>query len=325
MATPGLSEIITTTLRNRSGETSDNVSKGNALLSTLKEQGSWKAVSGRTIVRELDYQEGRFQWYSGYDVLDVSPIEVITAAEFNWAQAAGVVSASGLEIDVQNMGKEQSIDLWEARIKNAQRTMRNQITFGTYSNGTAFSGKIIGGLQLLVADDPTTGIVGGINRGTAGGTFWRNQFYRSTADGGASLSATTIQAHLDQLTLRCTRGVDKPNVYIADRVAYGYFWNSLQAIQRITSPSTSKAGAGFKALDFAGQPFYYEDSTGIPTEHVYALNTDFLEFDYASKRNFTPLPEDRAFNQDAFIQLILWAGQLVTTNASLQGVLYDNA
>ena len=323
MATPGLSEIITTTLRNRSGECADNVSKGNALLNTLKTQGSWKSAHGRTIVRELDYAEGRFQWYSGYDVLDVSPAEVITAAEFNWAQAAGVVSASGLEIDVQNLGKEQSIDLWEARIKNAQRTMKNQITYGCYSNGTAYSGKIIGGLQLLVADLPTTGTVGGINRATSGNEFWRNQYYRSTADGGASLSATTIQAHLDQLTLRCTRGTDKPNIYIADRVAYGYFWNSLQAVQRITSPE--KGSAGFKSLEFAGQPFYYEDSTGIPTEHVYALNTNFMEFVYAPKRNFTPLPEDRAFNQDAFIQLILWAGQLVVTNASLQGVLYDNA
>jgi hypothetical protein len=58
VASPNLSEIITTTLRNRSGETSDNVSKGNALLFTLKQEGSWKSVTGRTIVRELEYAEG---------------------------------------------------------------------------------------------------------------------------------------------------------------------------------------------------------------------------------------------------------------------------
>ena len=325
MASPNLSEIITTTLRNRSGECADNVSKGNALLNRLKQKGAWKAVTGRTIVRELDYAEGRFQWYSGYDILDVSPADVITAAEYNWAQAAGIVSASGLEIDVQNAGKEAVIDLFEARIKNAQRTMKNQITYGMYSNGSAYSGKIIGGLQLIVADSPATGIVGGINRATAGNEFWRNQYYRSTADGGASLSDSTIQSHLDQLTMRCTRGTDHPDLYLADRVCYGYFWKSLQAIQRITKDSDGNAGAGFKALDFAGNPFVYEDNTGIPSEHVYALNTDYMEFCYAPKRNFTPLPEDRAFNQDAFIQLILWAGQLVTNNASLQGVLYDNA
>lgn len=57
MASPNLSEIITTTLRNRSGELADNVSKGNALLMRLKEKGAWKPASGRSIVQELDYAE----------------------------------------------------------------------------------------------------------------------------------------------------------------------------------------------------------------------------------------------------------------------------
>ena len=57
MASPNLSEIITTTLRNRSGELADNVSKGNALLSRLKAKGGWKAASGRSIIQELEYAE----------------------------------------------------------------------------------------------------------------------------------------------------------------------------------------------------------------------------------------------------------------------------
>jgi hypothetical protein len=322
MASPNLSEIITTTLRNRSGETADNVSKGNALLNTLKNQGAWKSVTGRTIVKELEYAEGRFQWYSGYDTLDITPSDVITAAEYNYSQAAAMVAANGLEIDVQNTGKEQVIDLWEARIKNAQKTMKNQITFGLYSDGTAFSGKIIGGLQLLVADNPTTGTVGGINRATF--PFWRNQFFRANTDGGAVASATNIQGYMDEVTLRCTRGTDKPNIILADKNYYKFYWSSLQAIQRITDASSSKQGAGFKSLDFAGVPVYYEDSTGIPANHMYFLNTDYMQFNYAPKRNFMPLPQERAYNQDAFIQLVLWAGQLTTSNASLQGVLNNN-
>ena len=57
MASPNLSEIITTTLRNRSGELADNVSKGNALLMRLKQKGAWKPASGRSIVQELEYAE----------------------------------------------------------------------------------------------------------------------------------------------------------------------------------------------------------------------------------------------------------------------------
>ena len=58
MASPGLSEIVTTTLRNRSGVVSDNMSKNNALLYRLSKRGRQKPVSGgRTIVQELAYAE----------------------------------------------------------------------------------------------------------------------------------------------------------------------------------------------------------------------------------------------------------------------------
>lgn len=57
MASPNLSEIITATLRNRSGKTADNVSKGNALLFQVKAKGAWKPATGRSIVQELEYAE----------------------------------------------------------------------------------------------------------------------------------------------------------------------------------------------------------------------------------------------------------------------------
>jgi hypothetical protein len=68
MASPNLSEIITTTLRNRTGELADNVSKGNPLLAKLKEKGAWKPATGRTIVQELEYAESTFQWFTGYEL-----------------------------------------------------------------------------------------------------------------------------------------------------------------------------------------------------------------------------------------------------------------
>ena len=68
MVAPNLSEIVSTTLRNRSGEFADNVTNKNALLRVLSERGKVRTLTGgRTIVRELDYQENStFQFYSGY-------------------------------------------------------------------------------------------------------------------------------------------------------------------------------------------------------------------------------------------------------------------
>ena len=185
MASPNLSEIITTTLRRRSGELADNVSNSNALLQRLSSKGNVRTASGgRTIVEELEYAENStFKYYSGYEELDINPSDVMTAAEYNWKQAAVVVSASGLEADVQNSGKDAIINLVDKRITNAYRTMKNQISTGIYSDGTGSGSKQVTGLQAQIADDPTTGTVGGIDRSTW--TFWRNQ--RQCGTFGASL------------------------------------------------------------------------------------------------------------------------------------------
>lgn len=316
MASPNLSEIITTTLRDRSGKLADNVSKGNALLMKLKEKGAWKAANGRTIVQELEYAENStFMYYSGGEVLNISASDVMSAAEFDWKQAACAVTATGLEIDVQNTGDAQVIDLLASRIKNAEKTMKNNITIGLYSDGTGTSGKQIGGLQLLVADDPTTGTVGGINR--ANFSFWRNKVFDATTDGTAT-SATTIQANMNGMYLRTSRGSDHTDLILADSVYYKYFWGSLQAIQRIAS--SKMADAGFQSLQFAGADVVYEDSTGMPASHMYFLNTDYIFFRYAPKRLFKPLEKVQSINQDAIAQLITFAGNLTTSNASVLGV-----
>jgi hypothetical protein len=320
MASPGLSELITTTLRDRSGKLADNVSKGNVLLAKLKEKGAWESAEGRTIVQELDYAEGNFQWYSGYETINITPPDTTTAAEYNWKQAAGSVSISGLEAEVQNVGKSQVISMLKSRIKNAERTMKNQVTVGMYATGTGNGGKEIGGLQLLVADTPTSGTVGGIDRSTS--TFWRNQSFDATTDGGAPASAANIQRYMNTLHLRCIRGDDKVDLIIAEINYYQAYWESLQPLQRVTQAKT--AGAGFKNLVYAEDiPVCYEDSTGIPTNHMYFLNTEYLKFRYAKGRLFEPLSPRTFPNQDAETHLILFAGNLTLSNAARQGVLKD--
>jgi hypothetical protein len=185
MPSPNLSEIVTTTIEHRSRTLADNVSKNNALLARLEKKGKRKPVSGgRQIIQELEYGEnGTFGWYSGYDPLNISPSDVFTAAAFDWKQASVAVSISGLE-ELMNSGEDAMIDLLEARIENAERTMKNQMAAAIYGDGTAAGGKALGGLALLVPDDPTTGTVGGINRATW--TFWRSTSFDATTDGGSA-------------------------------------------------------------------------------------------------------------------------------------------
>lgn len=325
MASPNsnFSEIITTTLRNRSGKLADSVSANNALLSRLMSKGNIKLVSGgRTIVQELEYAEnGTFGYYSGYETLNVSPSDVFSAAEFDWKQAAVAVSISGLE-ELQNAGKEQVIDLLESRIKNAERTMKNNISVGVYSDGTGSSSKQIGGLQLLVPDDPTTGTVGGINRATAGNEFWRSIAVDVSTETGGSASAANIQSVMNKLYVQVTRGADRPDLIVADNTYWRVYLESLQAIQRISSDKM--ASAGFMSLKYMDADVVLDGgySGDAPANHMYFLNTDYIHFKTHKSRNMVPLNPDRvAVNQDAVVKLIVWAGNLTLSNAFLQGVI----
>lgn len=256
-------------------------------------------------------------YYSGGEQLNIASSDVMTAAEFDWKQAACAVVATGLEIDVQNTGKEAVIDLLESRIKNAQRTMKNNITSGMYSDGTGTGGKQIGGLQLLVADAPTTGTVGGINRQNY--SFWQNQVYDASTDGGTAATSSNIQTYMNRMWLETVRGTDQPDLIVADSVYYQLYWASLQAIQRVTD--SKMADAGFQSVKYMGADVVYEDSTGMPASHMYFLNTDFIFLRYATKRLFKPLEKVQSINQDAMVQLITFAGNMTTSNAARQGVL----
>lgn len=329
MASPNLSEIITTTLRNRTGKLADNVTKNNALLRVMKEKGSLQTVSGgRTIVQELEYAENStYMRYSGYETLNIQPSDVFTAAEFDWKQAAVAVTISGLEGDVINTGEEAIIDLLKSRIKNAEKTFANNLNADMASDGTATSSKQIGGLQLLVEDAPASAnsTVGGISRGTW--SFWRNYAYDATSDGLAAATSSNIQGYMNTVSLAITRGTDRPSVIIADSNYYKLYLASLQAIQRITDDKT--AAAGFTSIKYYGPgascDVYFDGGYGgaLPANHMYFLNPEYIKFRPHRSRNMVPLETVQSINQDATVKLIVFAGNMTLSNAFLQGVLKD--
>ena len=139
MANANLGDLVTTTLRNRRGQLADNILNHNAVLRFLNRAGNVDpADGGRSLVEELEYAENQtFKYYSGYEALDISPSEVFDSAEYEWKQAAVVVSVSGAE-ERKNAGKEQSLRLVDRRIKNAEKTMMNNLSEGVYSDGTGW-------------------------------------------------------------------------------------------------------------------------------------------------------------------------------------------
>lgn len=317
MASPNstFTEIVTTTLRAHRTTIADNVSDHNALYRWLKKNGGIRKLGGGyEIVEPLDYAEnGTYTRYSGYDTLDVSASDVLSAAKYDWAQAAIHVTASGRELRM-NAGREQLIDLAAARLKNAMRTAANNMSVDIYSAGSLTNQ--MGGLQLIVPE-AGSGTVGGINATTY--PFWGNQFLEATG----TPSKSTITGEMQTMWLRCVRGTDKPDLIVSSHDLFSYFWNSLTDLQRYAS--ADKAVAGFQSLMFVDAPVIFDSNTNLATtaEQMYFLNTDYLSLVVHSDADWEVDDEKVSINQDAQVIPVYWMGQLTCRNRSLQGIVFD--
>jgi hypothetical protein len=338
MAFPNVSDVVTTTIEHRSKKAADNVTRNNALFRRLEKKGNVRSFDGgRTIWQEVEYAlNGTANWYSGYEVLNIAPQSIFSAAEFYIRQAAVAVSISGLE-ELQNAGEEQMINLIAGRVKNAENSLTTLIaSSGVYSDGT--NAKAIGGLQFLVASSPSTGVVGGIDR--SAWQFWRNISYSSLTNGGAAATSANIRRYMDAVYVQLVRGTDKPDLLVADNNYWLAYNESLQPLQRITD--AEMAEAGYQSLVYMGSPVVLDGGFqgftsdpsqfgptsggtsigGVPANTMYFLNTDYIYYRPHSRRNFKPLSPDRhSVNQDAMVKLIGWAGNMTVSNARLQGVL----
>lgn len=324
MASPNatFTEMVTTTLRNHPTEIADNVSGNNALYRRLKSRGKVKLLDGGyEIVRNLDYaQNSTFQRYSGYDTLNIQASDVLSAAKFPWVQSAVHITASGYELRT-NAGKNQMVDLVEARVTNAMRTAANYMSLDIYSDGALANQ--MSGLASIV-QTAGTGTVGGIDSSTY--TFWQNKFREIS--GTNTYTSATIKAEMMALYMQLIRGADKPNLIVSTHDFYQLYWSALSDLQRYASDgSASTANAGFSSLKFNDVDMIFDSNTNFATtgERMYFLNLDHIELVAHRQANWKQLEEKMSTNQDAVVVPVVWQGQMVTSNRSLQGILIDAA
>jgi hypothetical protein len=309
------SEIMTTTIDKYRKTLADNVMENVVLLKFLKEGGNSDPVSGGVkLLENLMYAEnGTFAWYSGYEQLAVDASDVLTSANFDWKQANVNVTMSGLE-EMQNNGPEAMHNLIKSRIKVAESTLQNNIGEALFYSNTEQGGKAIGGLQHLVADLPTSGTVGGIDR--LSNTWWRNQYYDFSTE-SVTASSSTIQHAMNLMYLRTERGTDKVDLIVAGETYFSYYEESLQAQQRFMD--TRKAVGGFSGYKYKDATVFYDPNCS--STRMYLLNTKYLHFRPHTNRNFVVLKDKVAVNQDATVTPLYWAGNLTLSNAARQAVI----
>lgn len=318
MASPNstFTELVSTTFRKHRKEIKDNLSNRNALVKYITKKGNYtKDDGGLTIVTPLDYAENStYQRYSDWDTLNIQASDVISAAEYQWRQIALNVVASGRELRI-NSGEAKIINLAKARIKNALRTFNNNFSTDIYSDGTATNQ--INGLQALVSDTGV-GTVGGINSTTY--SFWQNNYF-DASDESVTPSATTIEGSMMlPAWLEVDRGPDdQPDLIVADSTYYQYFENSQTSLKRYMKEDS--ASGGFITLKYKNADVLYDGGSGIPTTHMYMLNTQYLGLCVHRDADLEIMDEQRPINQDGVVIPIIWMGNMTCSNRNQQSVI----
>ena len=311
---PNFGNQLTSTFEDVATDLADNYTINMGLLEELNKAGNINTCEGGDVIgQDLEISNsGAYVRYTGMKEWELQQNKFLTKAQYSWKQVACPVVFSGLEIEVKNQGGARRHDLMKTKIKNARKTFKNGMSEDIYSDGSLVDQ--IGGLDYLVSATPSSGVVGGIDRANADNAFWRNEYATS------AYTSATIEAGMEDMFLRLCRNADKPNLIVADNVMYKLFWESQEGKRRYAS-TERKAGA--TELMFNDIPIIADGGKNgeAPTNHMYFLNLDYLYLRPSAKRNVVPIGKRVSLNQDAYVDGIMWAGNMTTSNGGLQGLI----
>jgi hypothetical protein len=325
-------QILSMTLEERSADYQDLVSNNNALLAVLRRKGLWQTYHGPQIRQTLQIGKQNAQWYSGYDQLLNPAIDLFNDAFFSPKFVVVPIVLSMQEI-LNNEGEGQLIDVYDAYIDAAERALEDTMDAGIYSDGTANGGKQITGLATAVPIVNTSGVYGGIDRGTA--IIWRTQVFDAqsfNATIGTQVTSATIRPFLNAIMTRQSRGRDYADLLLMSPEHYAAYDAATVAIQRQTN-ETSLGQLGFSALEYIGGGKRAEIvldggiGSNMPANTTFGLNTDSLRLRYHPNRNFDKLFDgdgQMPIDKDAIAQFIGWAGELTMVNPLYNWRFFDS-
>lgn len=300
--------LLSTTLSAVRKKFADNIFTKIPLFMWLKSKAKITEDGGASLVVPLMYGKNTTaKSYSGYGIIDVTPQEGLTAAQYTWAQYAASVTISGLEERIQNVGDSAVIKILESKIKQAEMSLRDKLDIDMWA--TAVTGTNMNTLTTIV--DATTSI-GNVSK--SANSWWQAQV---TASGSfAARGLADMRSLYNNISNQSLSG-GAPDFICSDQTAYQFYEAALQPQQRFTDEKM--AGAGFENLRYKGATFTYDPNT--PAGVLNMLSSDALKLVTSKGTNFITTPFIKPENQDAKVAQILWAGQLASDNIRRLGKL----
>lgn len=272
----------------------DNIFKSVPLMKRLEKKIK-KLDGGTSVMQPLNYaQASSGGWYTGAETLNNADNEVLTAAQFNWAQIYQSISINRAD-ELKNSGDSAKINFVKTKTQIAEKSIRDTVATAVYNAGT--DPKAILGLRSFVS---TSNSYGGISQTTY-------SWHQSNVD--AASTTLTLGVLQTQWSNASING-DSPSVIMATTANYDRFYALLQPQQRFMD--SDSAEAGFTSLMFNGVP-YISDSK-CPANSVYMLNEDYLDLYVHKDENFRFEPFMSPINQNVKVAHIF--AMLVLTSSN---------
>ena len=307
--------ILSTTLQNYQPTLVDNIFKDLVLLNHLNEKGRVRVEEGGTqIIEPLMYAvNDTVATYSGYDTIDLTPQDGISAAEYDWKQMAASIAISGIE-EAKNRGTEAIIKLLNAKIMQAEMSLKSTLNAQLF--GSAAGGNDFNGLGNIVGTQNNT--VGGINSTT---NTWWNPTQATT------MAATLSLTNMADVYNRASKGSDVPDLIVTNTSLFEKYESLLT--NQVRYQDVAKANAGFQNLMFKQTPIVFDlelavDATDAP---MYFLNTKYLKLTGLNGYWFSTseFMNGTVAGVDARYALVLAYGQLTCSNRARQGYITADA
>lgn len=317
-----LAGTFNTYMRNKA---TDNIFGDLPLIRWLSKNGKIRKDGGIKILEPLLYRKSTAQGsYSGYDILDTTPQETITNAEFDWKQYYLSVTIDG-RTKLLNTGRARMVNVLDAKIHQAKTSLIDAMNTDLFSDGLGNSSKALTGLAAMVLG---SGTYGNIVRSTD--TWWKANV-QAVSGALAITGATGMRRMYNDCSLG--RGLMTPDLLLTTQILYEAYEATMDSNMRFANTDKSPVIEGFD-LKFKRASVVWDDAcqSGV----MYFLNSKVMNLVVHAERDagdadkdengypkgdFRLEPWKSPINQDAETAQAYWMGNLTANNCRHLGKL----
>jgi len=283
-------------------------------------------TGGKWVSTPLEYGTTHARTMAEYDEIELTPRQTMDEARYNWKWINDTIVLSEKQIEVQNVSKQQLINLAEAKYKNLARTFRDK--FSTLLYSTSVGTNDPDSLYTICATQ--NNIVGGIDASDSTlGFSWNPKIL--DLESAAPTFDNLVDPTSDYYLLNILQAIyaalsvdeDVPTLAITTQVV----WDAYEAILRADKRfgENYMADGGFDVLKFRKMMIVADEnvpggaSNPAVYSQMYVLNEAYLSYRHKVGKDFTSTKWEKIQKQHAYFSEMNWWGAFTCSRRDKQG------